>query len=898
MKRTFTTAILSSFLSLLFALGLQTSAKAECHALFGYTQTPGTLLVTFHDSSTSTFTITTWHWDFGDGHSSNDHNISHTYAAPGTYQVCLTIHDNHDCNSTVCHSVVVSPVQNTCEAFFTYEQIANSLSIHFIDGSSSNHDITSWLWTFGDGQTSDNHAPTHVYGAPGTYEVCLTIHDNTGCTSTYCHNVIVTPVTPANCEAYFGYFQTSGTLAIHFIDSSTSNHTITTWHWDFGDGHSSNDHTVTHTYSTPGTYQVCLTIHDNGDCNDTYCHAVIVQPVASGDCVAFFEYEQEANSQTVHFFDGSESDHDIISWLWTFGDGTSSDNHAPTHTYANPGTYEVCLTIHDNTGCTNTYCHNVVVVAIIPGNCEAFFGWYQIAGTQTIHFIDSSYSAHDITSYSWNFGDGHEGEGPNPNHYYPVGTYEVCLTIHDNTGCTDTYCTTITVLPEMPGECHASFEYNQTEGTQTIQFTNLSTSNHDINSYQWSFGDGHNGDGANPHHAYENPGTYEVCLIIHDVTGCTDTFCLPVIVEPVIPGECEAFFGWYQGAGTQTIHFIDSSFSAHDIISYSWNFGDGHEGDGHNPTHYYPVGTYEVCLTIHDNTGCTDTYCTTITVLPEMPGSCHALFTSQHEEGTLIVHFTDVSTSPHPIISWLWHFGDGGISDDPNPTHIYENPGTYEVCLTIHDDHGCESTYCHHIVIGSNSSECNAAFSTSVDTAGLTVTFTNTSTNTTPNTTYLWTFGDGTSSTDENPVHTYSHHDNYTVCLIIMDNENNCSDDVCHIVHVFQIGGIHESGESLDVQNIAHMKHENHGNSENIISIFPNPASAVTYIQYELTADADVSIELCDLYGSRIRQVASEKETAGTQKHSVDTGNLNPGVYVFKVRINQEFIIRKITVTR
>ncbi len=1068
MKRSFTSPFLTGVLAFFLVLAAQMNAKATCHALFGYSQTPGTLLVTFQDSSSSSFEITTWHWDFGDGHSSNDHNITHTYAAPGTYEVCLTIHDNHDCNDTYCHAVVVQPVQNNCSAFFEYTQTPNTLTIHFADGSESNHDITSWAWTFGDGGTSDNHAPIHTYDQPGTYQVCLTINDNTGCTSTYCHEVVVSPVNQGGCEAFFYYVQNPNTLNVTFIDSSTSSHTITTWHWDFGDGHSSNDHNISHTYAAAGTYEVCLTIHDNGDCNDTYCTQVVVLPVVPGDCVAFFTWEQTPGTLSVHFTDGSESNHDITSWLWTFGDGHSSDNHAPIHIYDTPGTYEVCLTIHDNTGCTSTYCHAVVVSPIPPGDCTALFTWYQIQGTQTIHFVDSSYSSHDITSYSWNFGDGHEGDGQNPNHYFPVGTYEVCLTIHDNTGCTDTYCTTVTVLPEQPGDCNALFSYEQISGTQNIHFTNLSTSAHDIISNIWIFGDGHDGDGQNPTHEYQNPGTYEVCLIIHDNTGCVDTFCLSVIVEPVTPGECqasfewaqnpgtqtvhfeststssheitsyswsfgdghngdahspnhtyenagtytvcliihdntgctdtvcheitvelvipgpcEAAFQWYQISGTQTIHFVDSSYSAHDIISYSWNFGDGHEGDGQNPNHYFPVGTYEVCLTIVDNTGCTDTYCDSVTVEPEAQGdcqalftyfqgennltihfidssfsahditswhwdfgdghssndhfithtyehagtyevcltihdnhecsdtyctvvvvtaveggSCHALFSFQHEEGSLNVHFTNASTSPDTIISWQWYFGDGSGSDDQNPSHTYAEPGTYHVCLVIHDNHGCVDEYCHDVTLNGNNPQCHAAFSAAVDTAGLTVTFTNTSINTTPNTTYLWQFGDGTTSTEENPVHTYSHHDNYTICLIISDPEADCSSDVCHIIHVFQLGGIHQGAGSDDVHNVARTKGEKDARSEQFISIYPNPASSTTYIEYELTEDADVTIELCDLFGYRVKEVTSAKELKGSHTHSVDAGNLNPGIYIFKVRINQEILIRKISITQ
>ncbi|MGB4847237.1 MAG: T9SS type A sorting domain-containing protein, partial [Saprospiraceae bacterium] len=82
------------------------------------------------------------------------------------------------------------------------------------------------------------------------------------------------------------------------------------------------------------------------------------------------------------------------------------------------------------------------------------------------------------------------------------------------------------------------------------------------------------------------------------------------------------------------------------------------------------------------------------------------------------------------------------------------------------------------------------------------------------------------------------------------------------------------------------------------ISIYPNPASLNTTIQYDLKEDADVNIDLCDLFGYHIRAVTKEKELKGIHIHSVDAGNLNPGIYIFKVRINQEIFVRKIMISK
>jgi PKD repeat protein len=173
--------------------------------------------------------------------------------------------------------------------------------------------------------------------------------------------------------------------------------------------------------------------------------------------------------------------------------------------------------------------------------------------------------------------------------------------------------------PVAIGQCHASFTWEQAPGTLQIFFHSTSTSEHDITSYQWIFDDGHMGDGQNPNHTYAEPGTYLVCLIIHDGAGCASDVCHEVTVEGT-SSECDASFNWEQEQGTLQIFFHTTSMSNHDIISYQWNFGDGHMGDGQNPNHTYAEpGPYGVCLIIHDGAGCARAECHELTV--ERPSS-------------------------------------------------------------------------------------------------------------------------------------------------------------------------------------------------------------------------------------------------------------------------------------
>ena len=107
--------------------------QTGCHSLFGFHQSDTILTVNFTDSTISSTPITSWLWDFGDGHSSTSHNPHHTYDHAGTYEVCLTVHNNHGCNSTYCHAVTVSTIQPECHALFGFQQSDTTLTVNFAD---------------------------------------------------------------------------------------------------------------------------------------------------------------------------------------------------------------------------------------------------------------------------------------------------------------------------------------------------------------------------------------------------------------------------------------------------------------------------------------------------------------------------------------------------------------------------------------------------------------------------------------------------------------------------------------------------------------------------------------------------------------------------------------------
>ena len=226
-------------------------------------------------------------------------------------------------------------------AAFTFTTAA--LQANFTDGTPG---VNTYLWDFGDGNTSTLQNPSHTYAVPGNYNVCLTADDG-NCQGTTCQTVTV------GCAVPSPGFTFSGTgLTVGFTNTTLG--TVTSQLWDFGDGNTDTGVQPMHTYAAAGSYTVCLTTA-NVCGTDSICGTVIVcDPMAAA-------FSQVANLLQVDFTDGSTGA--VTAWSWDFGDGNTSTMQNPTHTYAAAGTYNACLTTTDNCG-TDSSCSSITVIAV------------------------------------------------------------------------------------------------------------------------------------------------------------------------------------------------------------------------------------------------------------------------------------------------------------------------------------------------------------------------------------------------------------------------------------------------------------------------------------------------------------------------------------------------------
>ncbi len=320
-------------------------------------------------TASSGSSLVEYKWDFNnDGVFDATGKItSHTYTHVGTYTVKLEVTDSlGEKDDDSCTITVVSPPP---EAKFTYSPKSpfTSTTIQFTDISSGYGKIISWHWNFGDGSTSSEQNPNHRYSDDGTYKVTLTVTDEYGKTDSTYKYITVKNVAP-RADFVFSPSNPSILDNVHFSDASTdSDGYIASWHWDFGDGYTSNLKNPTHKYSQKKTYKVILTVTDDDGAKSNITKQITVinlHPIANFTWKPLHPKEKES---IIFNFTGFDKDGYIVNWTWDFGDGKYAYVKNPTHKYSKDGKYEITLTVTDNDGGVSSYKQEISIGKRLPG---------------------------------------------------------------------------------------------------------------------------------------------------------------------------------------------------------------------------------------------------------------------------------------------------------------------------------------------------------------------------------------------------------------------------------------------------------------------------------------------------------------------------------------------------
>jgi len=444
-------------------------------------------------------------------------------------------------------------------------------------------------------------------------------------------------------------------------------------------------------------------------------------------------------------------------WNWDFGDKSTSTQQNPAHTYSKAGNYNVTLTVNNKNG-TDSKIATVTVLAQ-PG-----FSASPTSGKSALSVSFTDQSTGSPASWNWTFGDGTYSTEKNPAHIYQKsGKYSVTLTLNETgnrTAVTKSSYITVSNGYEAP---IAAFSSSPASGKSplTVSFTDQSTGS--PTSRKWTFGDGTYSTGKDPVHTYSKAGLYSVTLAVSNADGSntltkTGYVAVSNVLNPPVPS-----FSASLTSGKAPLAVDFSGKGTGSPTSWKWSFGDGNTSTEKTPVHTFnKSGLYSVTLTASNEKGSNTLTKTGFIAVSSTLNIPVSKFSASPTSGKapLAVSFTDPSTgSP---TSWKWTFGDGGNSTEKNPVHTYNESGLYPVKLTVSNANGSNAlTKIGYIAVVSNVLNNTPVSKFSASPASgktpLTVSFTDQSTGSPA--AWNWTFGDGTNSTERNPVHTYNNQE-------------------------------------------------------------------------------------------------------------------------------------------
>ena len=770
-----------------FNVKLHAKSKLGCEAVYSKLVTLTPVIANFTADKTPScaplpisfsnlsLNASSYEWCFGDGAVSKEKNPSHTYELPGNYTVKLISINQMGCSDTLEVKDFIH-VNNTVSNYVAPLSIeaCTPLDVNF---SSQTDAATSWLWNFGDGDTSSLESPFHTYSKKGTYNVSLLMKLKGGCTQYYPsfrsfdikEAAIAIELLKDSCPIYGASF------------ANVAGEKIASCVWDFGDGNISTEISPVHKYERGGYYTVKYSVIDSIGCkadialsNALYfkeCNSenitmsgylgpldILIKLDTAVAGPGVIPQIEKCLPFSVSFYDVYEQ---AVSWYWDFGDGSSSIVENPVHQYVTKGIFDVLLIIKDAAGEYKRITFKEYVVAHESKTNFSVEKDNECIKTK-FSFKDKSPSA---TSWLWEFGDEHTATIPNTFHEYQnyVNSYTVQLTTKASNGCSSSLNSSLLFSKDKP----VIWVDNYLVCSNTSAKFHCSSSL--FTDYLWDFGDGTTSDLQNPSHVYKLGGRYQVSLSVKDNKGCLEKFLIP---NPVINHDPQANFEPTVGKGCEsnliTLKNLSKNTSLPLASHSNWDFGDGKSSEWtESPQHkYVNAGTYKVTLIVNQDSSCFDTLSKTVIVSP-----LEIVNFSTNKKNYCLpikVEYKDASTS---AVSWFWEFGDGNTSTLQNPTHTFTTFPKEKVKLTI-----ISSNNCTLIAVKDNIKPFQAGFVMS-ETAGcapLLVSFSNESANTKN---WEWDFGDGFTSKLENPKHVYQKRGKYQVKLVA-GHSFQCADTV------------------------------------------------------------------------------------------------------------------------
>lgn len=545
--------------------------------------------------------LTSYNWNFGDTNTSTSANPNHTYASAGEYTVTLEVTSSDGCGNFIQKDVTIYP--EPAPAFnLPSSTICTNDTYLFENTTPGNYDGNiSYEWFVNGVSVATTEDLSYEFPTGGAKEIKL-VATIPGCSVESVQNISNVSVGPV---AQFTVNDDCVGKALQFNNTSTGD--ITSTHWDFGNGFTSNLENPLFQYAAPGTYDVTLTLTNSSGCQTSKVLEVNVYELPD---VQFTNDLSCEGTPTAFTDETTVGDANVASWKWSFDDPSSGNNTStdrnPAHTFTTSGAFDVKLVAQTTNGCKDSV-QQVVNVKQAP---VADFEYDKLCINEAVQFTDTSepVPGQGITTWSWDLGGVFSAE-QNPEATFQFALdYNIGLTVTSENLCTSTTYKTVSVKPAPS----ISFGVEQAcDNAEAHFFDTTDPLGDPITSRNWNFANQATSVDSSAYHAFNQVGNYDVSLTVMTENGCdySVTESIQINEAPTAVFTPSVTFG----APPLDVEFTNQSVGAD---SFQWIFEEGNTSVIENPTYTFTEeDSYDVKLVASDENGCNDTITHRINVL-------------------------------------------------------------------------------------------------------------------------------------------------------------------------------------------------------------------------------------------------------------------------------------------
>ncbi len=648
------------------------------------------------DSSYMSFGhIYLWKWEFGDNNSDTLQNPKHMYSDTGNFLVKLYVQSGNLCKDSTTRNIHIYPAP---KAQFSFNNSCTDDSVLFTPNStiSSGYIDSSYIYS-SNGDTIFSIGNTKLrnqYNISGTYTIQLKTVSNIGCKDTVSKTLII-------YEKPNALFSTDNKCLYDSIllnnQSTVLHDTIVSCKYYWGNNDSTidknNKNVLYKKYNNPGFYTLSQIVTSNFLCKDTFSKQIYIAPIPQTGFVVD-KYNQCFNGHLFTVTDTSTIPTGLYLRKWNLGDNSFDTSSQLQKTYTQWGNYRITLTNISDSGCIDSLQKNIQLFPSPKSIFSINQKQYCLSGN-LFQTIDSSTLAGGTYKRKWFWGDGTIDTSINPIHSYSsAGKYYISLVVVSNNNCSDSIVDSVEVLP-MPSARFSVIEKCLFDSTLFIDSSYITNGN--IIKWDWFWGDSttssYSGTKNSLSHLYSYPNTFQVKLILTSDKGCIDSSSslaqVYTIPKPSFIVQNNCIY--------DSLLFEDRSTIVNgNILQWKWNWGDSTEFVSNQfnkfTSHLYnKEGLYQVMLHTLSGKGCIDSFEYAVTVYAKP--TAH-IFVNDVCIYDSIEAIDSSAISSGNIYKRFWFWGDSKMdsSIDKSISHLYSNPGKYNLTLITESNFGCKDT--------------------------------------------------------------------------------------------------------------------------------------------------------------------------------------------------------------